>query len=193
MIDSQIEIPCFCGSGKKFKDCCIEVLKKEGLGLSIEVLSRIKSMDDFIRYTMPLFRIFGGTKQGVEFSIKLANASWCIAEMDEEDRHQTFNLLIKDFSRSIGLRPEDENLLFRMVNDMIKRYHKMFQGKKDISKSEPDETHDEGWESYEEGKYKMAMDYFKNALRQNPEYINALHGFGPVAFEQNWLNNPKKI
>ncbi|MCL2777504.1 MAG: SEC-C metal-binding domain-containing protein [Polyangiaceae bacterium] len=121
--------PCPCGSGKKYKKCCIDVVEAKEFDES--EFAGVGGVRDFADFAAPLLESANKkSHKEVETATTFAAACWNFALMrDEQEREKQINDLVATLPNEL---PDDvdgneaRDAFRALINYMIERHHAMF-------------------------------------------------------------------
>jgi hypothetical protein len=111
--------PCPCGSGKKFKKCC---LGKPTEGTKTEAVSHGDGpARQFVEFAQPLLDLTDGSDAATQEALNLAQLVWNVAVTPDEAEREVM------LAEALSTAPEEERAGFeKIARSMLKRHHEMF-------------------------------------------------------------------
>jgi len=202
MAEPKRNEPCRCGSGKKYKNCCLikdqqaeelrdDTLAEEGF-LALQGLSAdyggLKPAEAAVRYAQPLVDE-ARNEEELQHAFSLAQICWNLALLTPEECEAA----LQTVKQQMNWSEREYRAQREMIDFMVQRHQQMFprlHQKKFGAPSAPTPPRDsqqeaqdlmyEGWEALSRDP-REAEQLFKKALQRDPGLADAHNGMGSIA------------
>ncbi|MGB7055392.1 MAG: SEC-C metal-binding domain-containing protein [bacterium] len=122
----RLNDPCSCGSGKKYKNCCLKKQEAEELSIALGLITGMESLEEFNEYAAPLYALFGKIENGNELAIRIAMDCSQVAQTSESRRQAAIDDLMQKYKAEAEQVGIDTLTLAEALVMMITRHTKFF-------------------------------------------------------------------